>query len=527
VQRQRGLALQTKAFAELAQAQTREADCLDTSCYQALFETLSKGGAASPGARDMVVREGSTIFFASPNAPSLEGLSPGEATDLALSAADVELAKKAKALKAEVFWYSEQPGRLWLRVPQGNREVLLTINDSKLLETAPFDSDARTFFVGAGEQGTFTGAFAALAQTNLVDLLPARGEVGRVTAPSGEAFLVVNATSSENPAFLTLGKTPEFFAAVPEAAVLAPARRLTFAAGLSLVLFIGIALALAAVMSRRLLAVSGSLRTSLVAIGRGESVQATPLSTDELGGDLIEHVNHLAQRLNERSKRAELDNWQRVIRVLSHEINNTIAPLRTVSAILTDEVSERVRNTDDLRRASTMMADRIEALEGFVRRFADLARLPVPTLERTNLKQVVANATRMFTEESLERAIELELSAHEDLFAQVDAGQFERVVINLVKNALEASSSGQKVSVRLVNAGRFAHLEVEDQGAGISPEAQANLFVPSFSTKPGGSGIGLALAQQIVLAHRGWITTETGTHGGALFRVVLPLGPPT
>jgi len=142
-------------------------------------------------------------------------------------------------------------------------------------------------------------------------------------------------------------------------------------------------------------------------------------------------------------------------------------------------------------------------------------------MQEIDLSRLVTSAARMLTEEARERSVTIEMEGS-GVRAQVDPGQMERVVINLVKNAVEASQAGQRVVVRTSRTAEGARVEVEDSGIGISAEARKNLFVPSFSTKPGGSGIGLALARQIVVGHRGTLTAEDRSGGGALFRVVVP-----
>jgi signal transduction histidine kinase len=520
--------LQTLRFAQRVGEEAYVTSCRDTACYQALFEKLRVWTPGAAGAEEMVVRAGADIFF-STVAPSerLPGLEVSEVGAKGTADSNPALDESRDRLipsdiEAQTYWIPEPGKRLWLRVPLGGAELFVTIATQSLLGTTSFLSDHVTAFVGSGVTPQLTGSFEDLAHPDLHDKLPPRGEFGIVVGRSGTRYAVVTAGSGENGAFQALQSSADLFAAVPEATLLRPITRLVTATSISVIVFLFIGLVVAATLSQNMLRTLEQVRASLLAIGRGESVQMEHLSRDELGGALVESVNRLAQQLAERARVEELEHWRRVIRVLSHEINNTLAPLRSVASTMREAVGQPDGLTGDLSRSVALMSDRIDALDRFVRRFGELARLPAPAFERTQLAVVVEQATRMFTEEARERgvALTLELSGVQ---ANVDAGQLERVVINLVKNAIEASPAGGTVTVRLRRAATAAQLEVEDEGLGISPAAKANLFVPSFSTKPGGSGIGLALAQQIVVGHGGWMTIADSPRGGALFQVMIPL----
>lgn len=270
------------------------------------------------------------------------------------------------------------------------------------------------------------------------------------------------------------------------------------------------------------------IKEGVHAISRGEWAQLEKSSRDELGGELVESVNRMAMTLAERTRREEVATWRRLVRVLSHEINNTLGPVGSVAATIRDRIAPRVSDADaaeDLKMASRLIAERVGALSEFIAGYADLAKLPDPEREKVDFNKLVASAAQMFEDEAGRRHVKL--AQHYDQRvngALLDPRQLERVVINLVKNAIEAAPDQQgMVQVRTFRPGRGrVELVVEDNGPGIAVEARRNLFVPYFTTKPGGTGIGLALVRQIVLGHGGVVTAEDRPGGGTVMRVVLP-----
>jgi signal transduction histidine kinase len=321
------------------------------------------------------------------------------------------------------------------------------------------------------------------------------------------------------------------FAAVavaPESELYAP----LFWFRLRVFVVIGISILLATTLayyySGRFVGAVENIKQGVYAISRGEWAQLEKSSKDELGGDLVESVNRMAMTLAERTRREEVATWRRLVRVLSHEINNTLGPVGSVAATIRDRIAPRVRDADaadDLKMAGKLIVERVDALSGFIAGYSDLAKLPDPEREKVDFNQLVGSATGMYTGAAAERGAKLLQSFDSRLgTALLDPRQIERVVINLVKNAIEAAPEKTgEVSVRTFRPGRGRlELVVEDNGPGILPEARKNLFVPYFTTKPGGTGIGLALVRQIVLGHGGVVTAEDRPGGGTLMRVVLP-----
>ena len=213
--------------------------------------------------------------------------------------------------------------------------------------------------------------------------------------------------------------------------------------------------------------------------------------------------------------------WQRLIRVLSHELNNSLAPIKSIAESLRQLVVNgppAATAVDDLRSGLGVIASRSESLSRLMAGYARLARLPPPRLEPVAVadwvRRVVALETR--------RAVAVHPGS--DVTIQADGGQLDQLLINLVRNAVDATLEGQGA----VDVGWDARngqlvVWVRDEGPGVAETA--NLFVPFYTTKPNGSGIGLALSRQIAEAHGGSLTLSNRTGGsrGCEARLSLPI----
>jgi len=224
-----------------------------------------------------------------------------------------------------------------------------------------------------------------------------------------------------------------------------------------------------------------------------------------------------------RALRAEeLAAWKRLIRVMSHELNNSLAPIKSLAGSLDRLVESRPLPDgweEDLRTGLRVIASRSEALNRFVRSYASLAKLPPPRPEPVAVEPLVRRVA------GLESRLPVTVEAGPDVTLHADRDQLEQLLINLVKNAVDASlETGGGVRVAWQVTGPRLLVTVRDGGPGLSETA--NLFVPFYSTRPEGTGIGLVLCRQIAEAHGGSVTLENRTDaGGCEARVLLPLRP--
>jgi nitrogen fixation/metabolism regulation signal transduction histidine kinase len=210
----------------------------------------------------------------------------------------------------------------------------------------------------------------------------------------------------------------------------------------------------------------------------------------------------------------EAEAWRRIVRVLGHELNNSLAPIRSIATSLEQLVQCEELPADwrdDLASGMRVIGSRTEALTRFTRAYAQLARLPEPRRTDVRIDELLRRVT------ALERRVAVTLHG-EPAHVRADEDQLEQLLINLVKNAAEAAQS--RVDVRWIVSGDGLTLTVEDDGAGVS--GTANLFVPFFTTKPNGTGVGLFLSRQIAETHGGTLTLANGAGGGAVATLRLP-----
>ena len=224
-------------------------------------------------------------------------------------------------------------------------------------------------------------------------------------------------------------------------------------------------------------------------------------------------VSDLSRALREEERRA----WQRLIRVVGHEINNSLAPIKSLAGTLKDMLCGRPEPCDaDVLEGLSLMGDRADSLSKFVATYSQLARLPAPNKMPISLNALLHRLV------ALPAYTGVRVSAPFETEVPVDAGQLEQALINLLKNAVEASAGhSADVEVAVGRTRDCVTVEIRDCGPGIAnPD---NLFVPFFTTKPGGSGIGLALSRQIAEAHGGTLAVENRADGkGAVARMTLP-----
>ncbi len=228
------------------------------------------------------------------------------------------------------------------------------------------------------------------------------------------------------------------------------------------------------------------------------------------------HELLLLRLLTAELRRQEVQTWKKVIRVISHELNNSLAPI----ASLAHSGAELVRRnrTERLEGVFGTIEERARHLEGFIRGYARFAKLPQPQLQTV----VWAGFLHGLQQQIPFRMAEIP----EELSSRIDPAQFAQALLNLLKNAHEASHDNgmddEAVELRVARLPHWLRIEVLDRGSGMNEAVLQNALMPFYSTKRNGTGLGLALTREIIEAHGGRIALQNRNEGGLCVTVLLP-----
>ncbi|UCE65627.1 MAG: HAMP domain-containing protein [Candidatus Zixiibacteriota bacterium] len=249
--------------------------------------------------------------------------------------------------------------------------------------------------------------------------------------------------------------------------------------------------------------------------GRGELGNLTD-TFNEMASDLQAYRNKLVE--TER-----LSAFTMMARKVAHEIKNPLTPIRIAIEDLRRSYSESGRQFDsDFENSTRTVLDEVTALTKIVDEFSEFARFPAPKPDNDDLNEIVLSAVSIYPREIESGSLKTDLSS-KPLPVYADRDQVKRALMNVIKNGLEAVPPGGRVTVRTVYSERKATVIVADNGHGLTESARKNLFTPYFTTKPGGSGLGLVIVKKIVTEHDGGIRVIDSMEGGTAVIIDFPL----
>ncbi len=226
-----------------------------------------------------------------------------------------------------------------------------------------------------------------------------------------------------------------------------------------------------------------------------------------------QHTLYLFKQLTQELGRQEVATWKKVIRVISHELNNSLAPISSLAHSGKTLLSRSSEN-DQLLTIFATIEDRSSHLKNFIESYARFARLPAPRLEDVDWPAFL---------ETLRNTVQYRLlDPVPEIRCRVDAAQFEQVLINLLKNAHESGSPADKVTLRIEQPDGLTRFIVSDAGGGASDTVLQNALLPFYSTKKSGTGLGLPLCREIVEAHGGRLSLSNRDRQGLEVQIAIP-----
>ena len=270
----------------------------------------------------------------------------------------------------------------------------------------------------------------------------------------------------------------------------------------------------------RVLAGLGPEQVELVALPGGGRLRCRRGSFIDRGAA---RTFFLIEELTEELRQAEKSAYEKLIRMMAHEVNNSVGAANSLlHSCLNYEALLPEEHREDFRMALQVVVNRTQQLSTLMRGFAEVVRLPTPQKVPCDVVALLEDVAVLMRSACAERQVHW----HWDIQDRpppiaMDRIQIEQVLVNVVKNALEAIGSGGSITVRVGCHGARTQVVIEDSGPGLSPEARQQLFIPFFTTKEQGQGIGLTLVQQILAQHRFEFALESPSGGPTRFSILM------
>ncbi|CAH0996788.1 Signal transduction histidine-protein kinase AtoS [Emticicia aquatica] len=251
-------------------------------------------------------------------------------------------------------------------------------------------------------------------------------------------------------------------------------------------------------------------------------------TTVSLRGRVIKLVS--LQNIQSELQEKELDAWQNLTKVLRHEIMNSVTPIvslaSTMREIIEIDLSDKIEikeTIDDLKEALQTIENRSKGIMNFVNAYREFTTIPKPIFQETTSKALISHLLNLVQPQIKEKRISLVTDFKHDFTLLADTDHIEMVLINLVKNAIEAVESklNPVIKIRTYQSDNQRFIEISDNGSGIEPEALEKIFIPFYTTKKTGSGIGLSLSRQIMQMHGGNLKVFSKVGEGSKFLVIF------
>jgi len=246
-----------------------------------------------------------------------------------------------------------------------------------------------------------------------------------------------------------------------------------------------------------------------VSLSVNDQLESFFLKTSVTYTNEYEYLMVTMETIQQLIDKKEKESWYKLMTVMSHEIINTITPISSLAenldSLLQDEPDEDT--LEELSKGLQIIKKRSSHLNNFVNTYRQLSELPLPEKKEINFTETVKNTLDLFAQDFKENNIQLQFQREENVLISADKQQLEQVVINLISNCKYALKEAENatITVNLTTDTNRVHLTVSDNGIGISKKIKNNIFIPYFTTRKDGSGIGLTLTKSIVEAHDGTI----------------------
>ncbi|MFA8300572.1 MAG: PAS domain-containing sensor histidine kinase [Hyphomicrobiales bacterium] len=235
------------------------------------------------------------------------------------------------------------------------------------------------------------------------------------------------------------------------------------------------------------------------------------------------------QKVNNILSNKESESYSKIIRILNHEIMNSLTPIGSLASTIKRHLTSNNANQDlnytinKTIKGLDIIEERVSHLNNFITSYRTISCLPQPNLNKINLNQIISNIIKLVDKYPSNNKIEFKIEIPEAIYIHADQTQIEQVIINLIKNSIDATNQSENpiITIKICRE-EMIIITITDNGCGIKPEHQTNIYTPFFSTKNNGNGIGLSLVKQIIHNHKGLIQLKHSDPNGTCFEIKLP-----